>query len=368
MKRRSLLTSVAASGMALVLGLGALSPAQAQDAKKTIALIPGLTTDAFYITMRKGAQAAADALGVELVFQGAPDFNPVLQVPVLDAVIARAPDAILIAPTDTTQLVEPLRKAHDAGIPVITVDTFIGTGSYQTGAGDADFPLSYIASDNVLGGRMAARALAEAIGDERQGLRLEREAGHLHHRPARGRLQGRDRRELPEHRGARDPVQRQRRQQGGEPAAGGVRPQRRPQGRVRRQPLLGARRRQRRAAGRQDRRDPRRGLRRADLDRRQHQVRPRRRGDRPAPGRDRLLRRDGGLRPPDRQLDPRLDRHRLHRASTERTSTIRRSPSSSTPTDRPERAPSGPAGGPPHVAAHLPRERPSGRVAKGIAR
>jgi hypothetical protein len=43
---------------------------------------------------------------------------------------------------------------------VITVDTFIGTGKYQTGAGDADFPLSYIASDNVLGGKMAARALA----------------------------------------------------------------------------------------------------------------------------------------------------------------------------------------------------------------
>ena len=147
--------------------LGTLAPAKAQDAEKyTIALIPGLTTDAFYITMRKGAQAAADALGVELVFQGAPDFNPVLQVPVLDAVIARQPDAILIAPTDTTQLVEPLRKAHDAGIPVITVDTFIGNGKYQTGAGDADFPLSYIASDNVLGGRMAARALAEAIGGE----------------------------------------------------------------------------------------------------------------------------------------------------------------------------------------------------------
>lgn len=142
------------------------APAQAQDKKYTIALIPGLTTDGFYITMRKGAQAAADALGVNLVFQGAPEFNPVTQVPVLDAVIAKKPDAILIAPTDKAQLVEPLRKANDAGIPVITVDTFIGTGSYQTGAGDADFPLSYIASDNVLGGEIAARALAKAIGDK----------------------------------------------------------------------------------------------------------------------------------------------------------------------------------------------------------
>jgi ribose transport system substrate-binding protein len=154
---------------AIAIGATALvAPVFAQDAAKkyTIALIPGLTTDAFYITMRKGAQAAADALGVELVFQGAPDFNPVTQVPVLDAVIARAPSAILIAPTDTTQLIEPLRKAHDAGIPVITVDTFIGTGKYQTGAGDADFPLSYIASDNILGGQIAARALAKAVGEK----------------------------------------------------------------------------------------------------------------------------------------------------------------------------------------------------------
>jgi ribose transport system substrate-binding protein len=140
--------------------------ASAADKKYTIALIPGLTTDAFYITMHKGAEAAAKALGVNLVFQGAADFNPVTQVPVLNAIIGRKPDAILIAPTDKVQLVESLKKAVDAGIPVLTVDTFIGDGHYQTGNGDADFPLSYIASDNILGGEIAARALAKAIGDK----------------------------------------------------------------------------------------------------------------------------------------------------------------------------------------------------------
>ncbi|KAB0681858.1 ABC transporter substrate-binding protein [Aureimonas leprariae] len=163
MERRSILK--AGVGLALALSVGIGSAAHAQGKKYTIALIPGLTTDAFYITMNKGAKAAADALGVDLVFQGGPEFSPTTQVPVLDAIIARKPDAILIAPTDVTQLVEPLKKAQDAGIPVITVDTFIGTGKYQTGSGDADFPLSYIASDNVMGGRMAARALADAIGE-----------------------------------------------------------------------------------------------------------------------------------------------------------------------------------------------------------
>jgi ribose transport system substrate-binding protein len=157
---KTLLTAAALSVAALAV------PAAAQDDKDiTITLIPGLTTDAFYITMNRGAQAAAEALGTTVDFQGAEEFDPVLQTPVLDAVIARGPDAILIAPTDSTQLIEPLKRAADAGIPVITVDTFIDDGKYQDGAGDGDFPISYIASDNIEGGRMAARFMAEAIGD-----------------------------------------------------------------------------------------------------------------------------------------------------------------------------------------------------------
>ncbi len=151
--------------LTLAVSLMAFSFAQAERDIE-IVLVPGLTTDAFYITMNRGAQAAAEALGIRVSFQGAEEFNPVLQVPVLQAVIAREPDAILIAPTDTVQLIEPLRQAVERGIPVITVDTFIGDGNYQTGLGDADFPLSYIASDNIEGGRIAARAMAATIGGE----------------------------------------------------------------------------------------------------------------------------------------------------------------------------------------------------------
>jgi len=148
---------------ATVLSASLLGSAQAQD-DISIVLVPGLTTDAFYITMNKGAQAAAEALGIKVDFQGAEDFNPTLQIPVLDAVIAREPSAIVIAPTDTTQLIEPLRRATERGIAVVTVDTFIDDGVYQNGAGDGDFPMSYIASDNVAGGRMAAAAMGDAMG------------------------------------------------------------------------------------------------------------------------------------------------------------------------------------------------------------
>ena len=162
--RRPLAALTGAAALALGL-LAQPGPAAAQD-PCTIALIPGLTTDAFYITMRKGAEMAAKAVGCELLFQGAPEFNPTLQVPVLQAVIARQPDAILIAPTDKQQLIAPLQQAVDAGIPVITVDTFIDDGKYQNGTGPGDFPLSYIATDNVLGGFLAGLALAKQIGEQ----------------------------------------------------------------------------------------------------------------------------------------------------------------------------------------------------------
>jgi ribose transport system substrate-binding protein len=162
MKRRSFVKMMGAATAAATTPLFAAK--EAGKDKVTIALVPGLTADGFYVTMHHGAQAAAKAVGAELVYQA--EWNVSLQVPVLDAVIAKKPDAIMIAPTDKVQLIAPLKKAHDAGIPIICVDTFIGTGVFQTGSGDADFPISYVASDNVLGGRMAARALAEAIGEK----------------------------------------------------------------------------------------------------------------------------------------------------------------------------------------------------------
>ena len=151
--------------IAAVLSLSLYGAAHAQD-DISIVLVPGLTTDSFYTTMNKGAQAAAEALGIKVDFQGAEDFNPTTQIPVLDAVIARKPSAIVIAPTDTTQLIEPLRRATEQDIAVVTVDTFIDDGVYQNGDGDGDFPLSYVASDNIAGGRMAAAAMGEALGGE----------------------------------------------------------------------------------------------------------------------------------------------------------------------------------------------------------
>ena len=68
MDRRSLLKLAGAAG-AVAGTVGAVGSAKAAD-KVTIALIPGLTADGFYVTMHHGAEAAAKALGVDLIYQG----------------------------------------------------------------------------------------------------------------------------------------------------------------------------------------------------------------------------------------------------------------------------------------------------------
>jgi ribose transport system substrate-binding protein len=115
--------------------------------------------------MERGMQQAAADLGVTLVSQYPATWDATVQTPMLDAMVARGDLKFLFtAPVDVQAMIQPLQKAHDAGLPVITVDTFIGDGDYVNGP--VKFPLSFIASDNELGGKIACQALADAVGDK----------------------------------------------------------------------------------------------------------------------------------------------------------------------------------------------------------
>lgn len=130
--------------------------------KPLIALIVGVKGDPFYVTMEKGARAKAEELGAELVVDGPAQFDPTLQTPIVDAMIAKGIKALLIAATDKQAMIEPMQRAHDAGIAVISVDTFIGDGDYEKGS--VTFPLSYIGSDNTGGGKIGCDAIIESMG------------------------------------------------------------------------------------------------------------------------------------------------------------------------------------------------------------
>jgi ribose transport system substrate-binding protein len=114
--------------------------------------------------MQKGAQEMADKLGVKLLVDGPAQFSATLQAPIVDAYIAKKVDVMIIAACDKQAMIAPLQRANDAGIKVISVDTFIGNGDYTSGP--VTFPLSYIGSDNVEGGRIAGQALIKAIGNK----------------------------------------------------------------------------------------------------------------------------------------------------------------------------------------------------------
>ena len=157
MSRRQLFLGLIA---ALVMAAG--SPAAVAQEKIKIGFLPGVV-DPFYQVMQLGVEAAAKNLGVEVVTQIPPTWGVEVQTPILDALVARGDlDYIVTAPTDKDQMIGPLKAAVDAGIKVITVDTFLGDGDYVNGP--VTFPISYIGSDNVEGGRISARGLAKAIG------------------------------------------------------------------------------------------------------------------------------------------------------------------------------------------------------------
>lgn len=137
--------------------------ASAQDAKIKIGFLPGVV-DPFYQVMQLGVEKAAAELGIEVVTQIPDSWGPTVQTPILNAMIARGDlDYIITAPTDKEQMVAPLQAAIDAGIKIITVDTFLGDGDYINGP--VTFPISYIGSDNVQGGKIAAEALAQVLGE-----------------------------------------------------------------------------------------------------------------------------------------------------------------------------------------------------------
>ncbi len=143
---------------------GSSGSSTSNSKKYTFVLIVGVKGDPFYVTMQKGAQTMADKLGVTLLLDGPAQFSATLQSPIVDAYIAKKVDVMIIAACDKQAMVAPLQRANDAGIKVISVDTFIGNGDYANGP--VTFPLSYIGSDNTQGGMIAGQSLIKAMGNK----------------------------------------------------------------------------------------------------------------------------------------------------------------------------------------------------------
>jgi ribose transport system substrate-binding protein len=142
-----------AVGAVAVLSLAACGGSSSTGGGSTsykFSFIQGVAGDEFYITMQCGIQAEAKKQGITVNTQGPAKFDPTLQKPIVDSVVASHPSAILVAPTDTSAMEAPLKAAASAGIKVVLVDTTVK---------DPSFAVSQIASDNKGGGAAAFKAI-----------------------------------------------------------------------------------------------------------------------------------------------------------------------------------------------------------------
>jgi ribose transport system substrate-binding protein len=107
----------------------------------------------FFVTLRNGAQQAAKKEGAKLIIADAQDDAATQQDDVQNFVTQQV-DAILINPVDSEAVVPAVQAANQANIPVIALDRGASGGKLET----------LIASDNVEGGRMAAKELIQLVG------------------------------------------------------------------------------------------------------------------------------------------------------------------------------------------------------------
>ena len=127
-------------------------------------LITKTDTNPFFVKMREGAEAAAEAAGITLrSYAGKVDGDHETQVAAIETCIADGASGILITASDTSSIVGAVTQARDAGLLVIALDTPLD----PIDAADATF-----ATDNFLAGELIGQWAAATLGDEAANARI----------------------------------------------------------------------------------------------------------------------------------------------------------------------------------------------------
>ncbi|WP_042364127.1 ABC transporter substrate-binding protein [Streptacidiphilus neutrinimicus] len=136
---------------------GSTGSAGGGAAGKKIAMITGVKSDPFYITMTCAAQAEAKAKGITFTADGSAQWDVSVQRPLIDSVGASHPDGLMISPVDTEALTPSLKQIQSSGTKIALVDTSVT---------DSSVGITRISSDNEKGGQVAADALAKQMGEK----------------------------------------------------------------------------------------------------------------------------------------------------------------------------------------------------------
>ncbi len=151
-------TAAPSGGGGLASGGGGSSEGGGGSRQFKIAVIPKGTQASFWQSVKAGAEAAGNEEHVLIDWQGPNKEGDIMdQVNLVQTKITGKVDGIVLAACDAESLIKPAKDAASKGIPVVTIDS---------GLKDPDASLSYIATDNVEGGRKAAEQLAKEIGEK----------------------------------------------------------------------------------------------------------------------------------------------------------------------------------------------------------
>ena len=139
---------------ALLLSLLLVSSCQKSD-NKVIGVVPKGANHIFWLTVKAGAEKAAAEAGYTVEWNApALEIDAKRQQDIVESMVNRKLAGIALAPVDKKALINVVERAAAAGIPTVIYDSDVDTARR----------LSYIATDNKEGGRMAARRMGELLG------------------------------------------------------------------------------------------------------------------------------------------------------------------------------------------------------------
>ena len=125
-----------------------------ENQRLTIAVIPKGTIHEFWKTVHAGAEMAGQELGVDILWKGPlKEDDREAQISVVENIITRRVDGIVLAPLDDAALRRPVDEAMRNGIPVVIFDSGLQGDNY----------ISYVATDNFKAGQLAGQYMAKLL-------------------------------------------------------------------------------------------------------------------------------------------------------------------------------------------------------------
>ncbi len=143
-------------------------------------------TDPFWPVVNRGAEDAGKKVGAEVVIRHPNRVDPAEMVDIIDTAIAQHPDGLVISVMDGDVIGPAIKKAVDAGIPVVAINSnedaghangalfYVGQPEFKAGQGAGtkakalgvtnQFCILALASDTAL--RDRCRGYADALGVE----------------------------------------------------------------------------------------------------------------------------------------------------------------------------------------------------------